>query len=441
MTEDRRPSVALKTLGCKLNQFETQQIRQQLSAMGCRIVAFEGLADIYVINSCTVTSRTDRDTRRLIRHAKKLNPRAFVAVTGCYAEVNPADLEAIPEADLVADNSAKAGLALQIKQRLDGALDWPLPPVVVHGPPFGGTGEMLTSFADHTRAFVKVQEGCDANCAYCIIPRARGPSRSVPPADVVEQVRRLADAGHPEIVLIGTHLGKYGQDGPDMPDLAALVTALCDIPQLGRLRLSSIEPREVSEALVQLVAGHPKVCRHFHIPMQSGCDTVLARMGRPYDSRLYADLICHIHQLEPRICLGADVMVGFPGETEEEFATTRDLISDLPLSYLHVFTYSPRPSTRAAEMPCQIEYEVKRARNHELRELSEAKRAAFANSLVGETLGAVLERPLATDPALLDGLTDNYLRIHATGEPSLLGSLQPMKIVSAEGAVLRARLE
>lgn len=433
------PSAAIKTLGCKLNQFESQQIRQQLQALGCCIAPFESVADIYVVNSCTVTARTDRDCRRLIRHARHLNPVAFIVVTGCYAEVAPEALAALPEADLVVGNAGKATLGAVIRQRTADRLDWPPGPTPDRGQSYAG-GPILEDFADHTRAFVKVQEGCDAHCTYCIIPRARGKSRSVPVHDVLAQAESLIAAGHPELVLIGTHLGRYGQDLPDSPDLAGLLRALCDLPGLGRLRLSSIEPMEVTPEVVELVAHHVRLARHLHIPLQSGCDAVLQRMGRPYSAAAYADLVRRIHQADPAVCVGADVMVGFPGETEEEFLTTRRFLEDLPLGYLHVFTYSRRAGTPAADMPDQVPHPVAIARNHALRELSEEKRAAFANSMVGQTVGVVLERPVPESRGVLDGLSDNYLRVHVPGPETLLGTLQSCVVVSAREGLLQGRL-
>ncbi len=435
------PSAAIKTLGCKLNQFESEQIRAELARLGCRFVPFESPADIYVINSCTVTARTDRDCRRLIRHAKRLNPASFVAVTGCYAQVFPEALQRLPEADLVVGNADKATLAERIRDRLADALRWP----VASDPQasdacYAGSGPPVEQFSDHTRAFVKVQEGCDAACTYCIVPRARGPSRSVPPQQVEGQVARLISAGHAEVVLIGIHLGKYGADLPDAPDLAGLVARLCDLPGLGRIRLSSLEPREVSERLVELVTRHPRVCRHLHIPLQSGCQAVLQRMNRPYEPGFYADLIRRIRRAGPAVCLGADVMVGFPGETEAEFEATRRFVADLPLSYLHVFTYSPRPGTPAAQMPDQVPPEVKLARNHLLRDLSVVKRSALARSMVAATLEVIFERPVPGSEGLLDGLSSNYLRVHAAGAAERLGTLNRVQITEAVGETLLGRI-
>ena len=450
------PRAAITTLGCKLNQYESEQIREQLARLGYDIVAFEDVADVYVVNSCTVTGRSDRDCRRLARKAKRQNPEATVVMAGCYAEVSPEELREIPEIDLVLGNEDKVRLHELLPQAaalgavgLLGSVGLPTPACDL---PHYSAGAMVTEFARHTRAFVKVQEGCDAACTYCVIPKARGASRSVPLDDVLEQCRRLAAAGHPEVVLIGTHLGRYGQDLPDTPDLAGLCRRLCAEPSVRRLRLSSIEPREITPELIALAAasgraltsaggralsGEGKLCRHLHIPLQSGCDTVLRRMARPYDTGFYADLIRAIHAAEPSICIGADVMVGFPGETDDEFEQTRALLAGLPLAYLHVFTYSRRPGTPAAEMPDEVGYETKIARNHILRDLSQAKRATFAQENVGRELEVVVETGSAATPAgHRTGVSDNYLQVQFPGDENLVGELVTVAITaSAEGGV------
>jgi len=413
---------AITTLGCKLNQFEGEQIRQELERHGYEIVPFGEQADLYVVNSCTVTGKSDRDARRLARQAKHRNPQAVVVVAGCYAEVSPDALRAIPEVDLVLGNAEKLRLAGLLKPEA--------------GPPPGGehgcAGPVVHRFAGHTRAFVKVQEGCNAHCAYCIVPQARGPSRSVPPVHVAEQVERFVGAGHAEVVLIGTHLGQYGADRPqDGLDLAGLVRWLVEVPGLRRLRLSSVEPREVSGSLLELVAHHPRVCRHLHIPLQSGSDSVLARMRRPYDTAFYGELARRIHSLDPQIALGADAMVGFPQETQAESEAGYAFIAALPLSYLHVFRYSPRPGTAAAAMSGQVRPDLKKERSRRLTELSHRQRSAFAERLLGEQLEVVVEGEREPTSGRLTALTDNYLRALVPGEDALIGRVLRVRLTAA----------
>ncbi|MEN6401116.1 MAG: tRNA (N(6)-L-threonylcarbamoyladenosine(37)-C(2))-methylthiotransferase MtaB [Armatimonadia bacterium] len=423
------PTAAIKTLGCKLNQYESQQMREQLLRLGYTIVDVDCPADLYIVNSCTVTHHADSDTRRLARRAKRLNPHAYVVVTGCYPQVARQELAAIPEIDLVCDQAEKARLADV------------LPEALRHADATSTTSphdHLVHQFAEHTRCFIKVQEGCNARCSYCIIPDARGPSRSVALSEVIEQARELARAGHPELVLIGTHLGQYGRDLEDDIDLTGLLLQLAALPEVQRLRLSSIEPCEVTDELISLIAGGgraldaccegssldcaaPKLCRYLHIPLQSGSNTVLQRMRRPYTSESYAALIQRMHDAQAATGLGTDVIVGFPGETDEEFEQTRELLTSLPLSYLHVFTYSPRRGTPAASMPDQVPYQVALERNHVLRELSERKRESFARQMIGQTLETVLQ----TDEGdgWLRGVTDNYLQLQVQAPKTMLNSI------------------
>jgi threonylcarbamoyladenosine tRNA methylthiotransferase MtaB len=336
------PRVALKTLGCKVNQYDSQEIREAFEQAGYVLVPFEEAADVYVINSCTVTGEADKDARKLARNAKRRSPGALVVMTGCYAATRADEVGAIPEVDLVVPRTGTGPLCVPDHD-----------PQAVLVACVQGRKEGLSRFPGHTRAFVKVQDGCDSRCAYCVVPLARGPSRSRPLPEALAQVTQFARAGHREVVLVGVHLGMYGQDFAPPVTLAELVRQCLRVEGLGRLRLSSLEPREVTDELVELIAEHapqpgqpgPFLCRHLHLPLQSGDDEVLRRMGRPYDAAVFAELVCRVAGRIPGVALGADVMVGFPGETDEAFANTVQLIEALPLTYLHVFSYSRRPGT------------------------------------------------------------------------------------------------
>lgn len=445
MTEPLR--VAIKTFGCKLNQYESEQIREDFEAVGFEAVDFDQPADVYLINSCTVTHRTDRDTRRLARQARRREPRCMVIVTGCYAQLQPEAIEDLGVVDLVAPNEIKGELART-------AADWiarrnGLPPPL---PSAHSEQRFVSRFPDNTRAFVKVQDGCDASCAYCAITLARGASRSVEPATAVEQARVLAEAGHPEVVLVGINLGTYGRDLPEDINLARLAQRICAIDSVRRLRLSSIEPMEIGDDLLEMIyAGGSaldgraeavcagKICRHLHIPLQSGCDRTLERMNRPYRAAEYRDLVERIHRREPLTGIGADVMVGFPGETHEEFATTYEFVEGLPVSYLHVFTYSARPGTAAAGMSDQVDPEQRKRRTKLLRGLSEKKLGRFAEQAVGETLEVVVETP-HNDVGRLRGIADNYLSVVFEGPHALCGRLIGVQIEEARGGELFGKL-
>lgn len=418
-------------------------MRCQLEQCGYEIIPFDRVADVYIINSCTVTSRTDRDCRRLARGTKRRNPDALVVVTGCYAEVAPERLRQIEAIDIAVGNAGKARI-VEIVAGED--------PLASGNELYGGSGPVVDEFMDHTRAFVKVQEGCAEQCAYCIIPRARGAPRSVPPDVVVQQAETLAAAGHPELVLVGTHLGRYGADLDNDINLAALIRQLAQIESVRRLRLSSLDPGEVTDEIIELVAAggrclqpdpqRPaagKVCRHLHIALQSGCDRVLARMNRPYAAEFCARLVNKVKSAVPAVSIGADVIVGFPAETEAEFAETRTLIEQLPLSYLHVFTYSPRPGTPAADMPQQIQGQVKKERNHILREISERKRAEFAQAMIGQTLEAVVERFAGREGGQLQAISDNYLQVTFDGPEELMGNIVCLAALGSTTGVIQGR--
>jgi threonylcarbamoyladenosine tRNA methylthiotransferase MtaB len=457
--------VALHTLGCKLNQYETEAIREAFLARGHLVVPFDGAADAYVVNSCTVTLKADHDARRLLRQARRRNPRAIVVATGCYAQTDAPALAAMPEVDLVLGNQEKARLveaaeaahARREPARPGGAADpsegaraetggadgagargpepYPATParVVVadiaeaHGFP---DGEVL-SFAEHTRAFVKIQDGCDARCAYCKVPYARGPNRSQPFDDALSQVRALAAAGHRETVLIGIHLGTYGRDLTPPSSLAKLLSAIVAEPAPERVRLSSIEPLELTRELIDVLAGGAgRICRHLHVPLQSGSDAVLARMNRGYTAAEYAGVVQTLATRIPGAAVGADVIVGFPGESEEDFAATRALVESLPIAYLHVFSYSRRPGTPAAAMRDPVRPDMIRRRCRELRALSEALRDGFLRGLVGTTQRVLFERPRE---GLTEGLTDTYARVAVPEAPGLANALADVAIEGVDG--------
>jgi threonylcarbamoyladenosine tRNA methylthiotransferase MtaB len=396
-------TAAIATLGCKTNQFESAAITERLTAAGWFIIPFEAGAELVIVNTCTVTAATDSQSRNLIRRARRLHPECRVVVTGCYAQVDPQALAAIPGVSLVLGNEEKADLLRLLEEEGEA--------VRVSDIRQETTAEVATlgSFAERSRAFVQIQNGCDAFCAYCIIPYARGRSRSVPMEQVVQQVKDFVAAGYPEIVLTGIHIGGYGGDLLPATTLTALLHRLLSESGVQRLRLGSVEPTEIPDQLLDLLAASEVLCPHLHIPLQAGDDAVLARMQRHYDTAFFRALLERIHLRLPEAAIGLDVIVGFPGETEAEFARTEALLAQLPFSHLHVFPFSRRPGTPAATMAGQIPASVAKERAARLRAFGDAKLADFARRFIGRELEVVVEG--GNKQGLSRGLTRNYLPV------------------------------
>lgn len=407
--------IAITTLGCKINQYDSAVIQSRLGEKHL-FVSFEDEADCYVINTCTVTDRADWEARQLVRRAKRLNPAARVLVTGCYAQVNPEEVARVSGVDYV------VGL-----NRLDDLLrfvDAPageLTQVAVsdvkreRGVPMLGT----RALPGHTRAFLKIQEGCNFTCTYCIIPTARGLSRSVTPREVLGQVRQLAEAGYKEIVLTGIHLGGYGHDLNPKMDLTALLEMIAESQLIPRLRLSSLDPREVPDRLLDVIAGAEIVCPHLHICAQAGDDEILKQMRRNYDKAYYGDLLLRVRERLPDAALGSDIIVGFPGETDAQFEGSLEFFDSVPLTYFHVFPYSSRRGTVAASLPDVVPGAVKKARARRMRELGARKKSDFCLRFVGRNMDLLVEEKIDKATGLQRGFSRNYLPVAVAGESAL----------------------
>jgi len=400
--------VAVATLGCKVNHYDTATIETRLRRVGVAIVPFAAGADVYVVNSCSVTDKADSESRQLARRARRLNPDARVIMTGCYAQTRPNE-SAIDEVDHV------VGL-----NRIEDLLDVVVGPgggerILVHDLREARRVETIGAevFTGQTRAFLKVQEGCDLFCSFCIVPFARGKSRSVPPRQVLEQIEQLAAGGFKEVVLTGVHLGGYGHDLDAGIDLLGLLRMIAAHRPVARLRLSSIDPPEVTRELIEFVREEEIVCEHLHIPVQSGSDSVLLRMRRKYDSTALRALAEQLAKALPDATIGTDVIAGFPGETDAEFEATLQLLDGMPISSFHVFPYSPRSGTSAAKRTDHLPEAVIRERAQRLRELGSTKRQAFANRFIGRRLSVLIERNGARRPGWLAGYSRNYLRVEA----------------------------
>lgn len=411
--------VAIATLGCKTNQFESAAMIEQFEKAGYAVVPFTQPADIYVVNSCTVTARTDAETRRLIRRARRLNPAARVVATGCYAQVAQGELEQMPELDSVLGNREKQDIIGLVETGESRVSD-------IAGERTAGPLK-LESFAEHTRAFLQAQNGCNSFCAYCIVPYARGRSRSVPLEDVLQGVRSLAANGYREVVLTGIHLGAYGLDLVPPQSLTELVRRIGAERLVPRLRIGSVEPNELTDELLALMATSEIICPHLHLPLQSGSDTVLQRMGRRYTAAFFRDLMARINSALPQAFIGADVIAGFPGESEGEFNETLRLIEDLPFSDLHVFPYSSRPGTKAAASPGQVPGNVIKKRAEVLRDCAAGKKTGFLSEQVGREL-QVLVQGYDETSGVCNGISSNYVIVKFSGRKEMINTEQAVKV-------------
>lgn len=418
---------AFHTLGCKVNAVETEQLIEDFWQNGYEIVPFEEMADVYIINTCTVTHVSDRKSRAMIRRAIKRNPQALVVAVGCLAQINSQQLKEIPGLDLIIGNKDKDKLLSIVKNYHPGGKGLPL----VFDEPVKNSDMLKTVIYsrrhEKTRAFVKIQDGCQSFCSYCIVPHTRGPVRSKPLARVLAEAEQLVSLGYKEIVLTGIHTGTYGIDLKTENLSSLLMSILDNIKGEYRIRLSSLEPLEIDDNLLEIIAGHPQICRHLHIPLQSGSDRILALMNRRYTREQYRDLCARVSQKIPAIALAADVMVGFPGEDDQDFAETLALLEALPLHSLHVFKYSPRPGTKAAAMNPQVDERQKAVRSETLLQLAAAKNSNFLNNMLGRQLTVLVQEHLFEHTYM--GLTDNYIEVQFDSPHDLTGFFVQVKAV------------
>ncbi len=420
-------TVAFATLGCRLNQVDTQQLQTLCETRGFRTVPFETPADVVVVNTCTVTARAEFSDRQAIRRAARVSPRARLVVTGCWAQTSPGDVAGLREVDLVVGNADKGRLPELLDDLLAGRIqvsdiagERTLPAV----PPARLTGR--------SRAFLKIQDGCQHRCAFCIVPFARGQSRSLEPKVALDQARLLVEAGHPEIVLTGVDLGHYGADLVPRTTLAAFLKELVELPGLRWIRLSSMLPAYFTPALVEIVTSSPAIAPHFHIPLQSGSDRVLRLMRRPYNTLMYRRLVERLVTAIPSLGLGADVIVGFPWERDADFAETFALIEGLPFSYLHVFRYSMRRGTEAATLAGVVDARTIARRSTRLRELARAKSLAFRRGLVGSLAEVLVLETRDGATGRLTGLTGNYVEVLFEGADARMRELARVRVTDAE---------
>jgi threonylcarbamoyladenosine tRNA methylthiotransferase MtaB len=418
--------IALTTLGCKLNYSETSAIGRTLTDNGYQKVEFSERADYYVINTCSVTENADKQTRSIIKTALRTNPDAKVIIIGCYAQLKPQEISEIPGVSMVLGANEKFKLHEYLDQLEESAS-----PIVLNG-----DIDDVAFYSDayshggRTRTFLKVQDGCDYMCSFCTIPLARGKSRSNSIAKTVELAKKVAATGVKEVVLTGVNIGDYGKtpDGNERTeeDFLGLIKELEKIDGVERWRISSIEPNLLTDEIIEFVAGSDRFAPHFHIPLQSGSDRILKYMRRKYLTPLYRERVATIKRLMPHACIGVDVIVGFPGETEEEFSATYDFINSLDVSYLHVFTYSERANTRALNISPVVPKAVRKERNEMLRILSEKKKHAFYEQHLNTERKVLWESP--SDEGEIFGFTDNYIKVGVSRDTSLTNTVQILKL-------------
>ncbi|HAL52881.1 MULTISPECIES: tRNA (N(6)-L-threonylcarbamoyladenosine(37)-C(2))-methylthiotransferase MtaB [Sphingobacterium] len=416
--------VAFYTLGCKLNYSETSSIGRLFKDAGYDTTAFNSRADVYVINTCSVTDNADKKCRKVVKEALKHSPNAYITIVGCYAQLKPKEIAEIPGVDMVLGAAEKFNIIEHINDLTKQEK------TIVYNGPIDETNQFVSAYSigDRTRTFLKVQDGCDYSCTFCTIPLARGGSRSGKIEDIVRQAEEIAASGVKEIVLTGVNIGDFGiRDGKREDRFLDLVQALDEVEGIDRIRISSIEPNLLSNDIIEFVAQSKRFVPHFHMPLQSGSNKILGLMRRRYKRELYTERVAFIKSLMPNCCIGVDVIVGFPGETREDFIDTYNFLNDLDISYLHVFTYSERENTIAAQMDGAVPGAQRSDRSKMLHILSEKKRRAFYESQLGET-GDVLFEADEKD-GYMHGFSKNYVKVRTLYDPLLVNEVVPVKFM------------
>lgn len=427
--------IAFYTLGCKVNQADTASMENLFLRSGHQLVSFDGEADVYIINTCVVTNTGQRKSRQTIHRAIRKNPNALIVVTGCYPQTAAEEVKAIAGVDMIIGNQDRAQIVQLVEERLahrqTDTLD------AVHKLTASTAFEEMAAgdITDKTRAFLKIQEGCNQLCTYCIIPYARGPLRSRSLESIRTETQRLISAGFKEIVLIGIHLGCYGKENPDGPTLYDAVKTVLEVPGVQRLRLGSLESVEVEPRLLTLMQEDARFCRHLHLPLQSGCDKTLQAMHRPYTTAKFKTLLADIKTKVPDIAITTDVIVGFPGETEADFETTCKFAESCGFSKMHIFPFSARKGTPAEKFAGAVTEAVKKERADILGKIDETMHKAFLQAMVGQTAEVLFEQPAGED--YFEGLTGNYQRVFVkSGGRNMGGEILPVKITAFDGEKL-----
>lgn len=429
-------SFSVYTLGCKVNTYESEAVKKQFENNGYTCVDFDEFADVYIINTCTVTHLGDRKSRQMIRRTKQINPESILVVMGCYAQVAPGDIEKISEVDIIMGTDKKAHVYDAVKDFLNKKQKLNLVTDISKKCDFEEFE--VTNYEGRTRAFLKVQDGCNNFCSYCIIPYARGRIRSRSLESSLKEARRLAEHGFSEIVLVGIHLASYGKDTGE--SLIDLLKGLNDIEGISRIRMGSLEPTLFDDKFTREISKLPKICRHFHLSLQSGCDDTLKRMNRKYKTSDYRESVRHIRDAFGDAAITTDIMVGFPGETDEEFERTMEFVKEISFAEAHIFKYSVRKGTVAEKMSNQILPDVKEERSKRLIKLTKTTQESFLNSHIGKRTDVLFEREHKGISGLYEGKTDNYITVVAKSDKDISGQILSVKINSVKNGIAIAEI-
>lgn len=429
-------TVAFYTLGCKVNQYETQAMRELFEEAGYKTVAFEESADVYVINTCSVTSLSDRKSRQMIGRARRQNPNAVIAAAGCYAQTAAEEVGAIEGVNVVLGTQKRKDIVELAEraaiEKINAVSD------IMHTHEFENLE--VHTYSEKTRAYIKVQEGCSQFCSYCIIPYARGPIRSRAYKEVIEEARRLAGAGYKELVLVGIHIASYGRESGGFSSLEKLISGINGINGVERIRLSSIEPMTLDEKFIGALSGADKLCPHFHISLQSGCDETLKRMNRKYTANDFARIAKGLRSAFDGASITTDVMVGFPGETEEEFEESLSFVKKIGFADLHVFPYSPRRGTPAAKMKGQVAPTIKKVRSERMIEAGRQSRDKFLRGFAGSVMPVLFERERTQKIGIYEGKTENYITAVCKSDKDLSGKICSVLLEEEKDGIMYGKL-
>ncbi len=434
----RKKTVCMYTLGCKVNQYETEAMEEMFQKNGYTIVRGEDAADVYVINTCTVTNLSDRKSRQFIRRAKKLNKDSIMAVVGCYSQVAPQEVEEIQGVDVIIGTTDRHKIvelceeAKKRNQRIN------IIKIIKRNKEFENIN--IDNIKSKTRAYIKIQDGCNQFCSYCIIPYARGPIRSRSLDNIIREAEKLSKAGFKEVVLTGIHVASYGKDIGGIT-LLNVMEGVNKVEGIERIRLSSIEPTLIDENFMKTILALGKVCDHFHLSLQSGSDSVLKRMNRKYTTKEYRDIVNLIRHYMPNAGITTDIIVGFPGETEEEFNETYEFVKEIGFSRIHVFKYSPRKGTPASGYKDQVDGTIKHIRSEKLIKLGEDLMMKFNSTFLGSSLNVLFEEESKDQPTFLEGYTTNYIRVKAEASKDSEGKIIPLEIVDAKEEILIGKIK